>query len=83
LVEFHYHCRRCNNNWYATKQDLRENKRLKKSMKLARFMRFGIHTLSYYRRVDEQIAQMSVAYRDYDRCPSCGSRRTDKIKERH
>jgi len=78
MREFQFRCAKCDAVWYATKKDLKESRKNRKNILITKLGLFGLHTNKTYRRLNEQVAQMQVASKDYERCSACGSRDVSK-----
>ena len=86
--EFKFTCQRCGCTWYATSDEIKQSKKLKKDINLmnatlniTKASRLGIPT----RKVQRQtlvLSEMQQAYNDPERCPDCGSRKVSKSKDK-
>ena len=84
--EYKFTCERCGREWFASSKEIKEQKKLKKEIKLmnsvvntTKIMRLGIPT----KKVQIQnaiLSQMKLAYSDPTKCPDCGSRKVIKSK---
>ena len=84
--EYRFTCQRCNNTWYATAKEIREQKKLMKEINLmsatadtTKFGRLGVPTKKVQRQ-NAVLSEMRHAYSDPTRCPDCGSRKVIKSK---
>lgn len=67
-------CLRCGSVWYTTKKEVRESKRLKREIKMAKFDNtWRFHSVRTHRNNVAQIAFMESVYADPFRCSDCGS----------
>ena len=72
--EFECTCLRCGRVWYITKKDIRESKKLKHEIGMAKFDNtWRFHTLRTHQYNVARIAAMQSAYVDPFRCLDCGS----------
>ena len=86
--EFKFTCQRCGRTWYATSDEIKKSKKLRKDINLmnatlniTKASRLGVPT----RKVQRQtlvLSEMQQAYNDPTRCPDCGSRKVKKSKDR-
>lgn len=67
-------CLRCGSIWRITKKEIRESKRLKREISMAKFDNtWRLHSVRTHRNNVAQIAFMESMYVDPFRCPDCGT----------
>ena len=67
-------CLRYGSVWHTTKKEIRESKRLKREISMAKFDNtWRLHSVRTHRNNVTQIAFMESMYVDPFRCPECGT----------
>ena len=60
MREYEFICQKCNHIWYVTNKDIKESKKNKHNITIAKMNKFGFHTNKTFREMNAHIAQMQL-----------------------